>query len=202
MTGFFKNMGIGLNQDELYTRAFKTGVLLGKFVDAADTFDKAANKFTETNNPAMATQARANALLYRYLGTGDANQITPLLGILQNLPQLEAIGSQTEMMPIDALKAELDCRLVEDAIAHTQNNVVRSRDLHKLAGEKFQTILRNPLITYDHLKPQDGHDKTDMRYFYHNGMYNFYEAMTKKDRDPLTASDDLSVARQSFKRCN
>src|SRR5437773_1128200 len=62
-----RTTGLGLNQNELYVRAFEKGVLLNKFQDAADTFDKAAKKFTESGEQMMATQAIANGLLYRYL---------------------------------------------------------------------------------------------------------------------------------------
>ncbi len=47
-----------------------------------------------------------------------------------------------------------------------------------------------------------GHDgKASERHFYHLGMYHFYEAMTKKDRDPAVAVDDLALALQAFRRC-
>ena len=89
------------------------------------------------------------------------------------------------------------------AISLALDDVVRSRDLHKLARDKFQAILRNPLITYSFVEATEGHnDGADMRYFYHSGMYQFYEAMTKKDNDPSLASDDLSLASQAFRRCN
>jgi len=203
MSGFFKKVGIGLDHDELYSRAFEKGVLLKNFGAAADIFEKAAKKFTENGNPAMAAQATANSLLYRYLATGDVNAAASLLQILPGLPQIEAIGSQTEMMPTLPLAAELDCRLVEAAIAGAQDNIIRSRDLHRVARDKFQAIMRNPLITYGSRPDPDGHnDKADMRFFYHSGMLGFYEAMVKKESDPSAASDDLAEASRSFKMCN
>lgn len=207
MSGIFNKAkqvtGIGLDQNELYARAFEKGVLLKKFSEAADIFDKASKKYSETGNSMMAAQAAANSLLYRYLATGDVRLITSLLQTLQGLQQIEVIGLQTDFMPVGPLCAELDCRLVESAIAQVQNDVIKSRDLHKLARDKYQAILRNPLITYTYIPAADGHnDKADMRFFYHGGMYSFYEAMTKKDTDPSAASDDLSLANQSFKRCN
>ncbi len=207
MTGFLGKAkditGLGLDPNQLYVRAFEKGVLLNRFVEAADTFEKAAKKFAEIGNPQMEAQAAANGLLYRYLGTGNANLIAPLLQMLQRLEQIEEIKSQTNMMSTGPLAAELDCRLVEQAIANAQNDIVRSRDLHKIARDKFQAIMRSPLITYEHLHAPDGHDqKTEMRFFYHSGMYKYYEAMTKKDLDPSTAADDLSEAKQFFNRCN
>ncbi|SRR6266571_3003249 len=207
MSGFLDKMrhttGLGLNQNELYVRAFEKGVLLNKFQDAADTFDKAAKKFTEGGEQMMATQAIANGLLYRYLVSGDPGVISPLIQTLSNLPQIEVIGSQTEMMPTGPLCAELDCRMVETALLQAQDDVMRSRDLHRLARDKFQAIIRHPLITYGYVPAKDGHnDKVDMRFFYHSGMYSFYEAMTKKNNDPSAASADLSQASQAFRSCN
>lgn len=106
-------------------------------------------------------------------------------------------------MPVGPLCAELDCRLVEAALSQAQDDQIRSRDLHKLARDKFQAISRNPLITYSYVPAEDQHnDRAELRCFYHAGMYSFYEAMTKKDSDPSAASDDLSLARQAFQRCN
>jgi hypothetical protein len=86
MSGLFNKAkqitGVGLDHDELYARAFAKGVLLNKFGDAADMFDKASKKFAENGDPANAAQAAANSLLYRYLATHDVNTLMPLLQIL------------------------------------------------------------------------------------------------------------------------
>ncbi len=64
-------------------------------------------------------------------------------------------------------------------------------------------MFQQALITYEYVKSGVGHDeRADARYYYHQGMYQFYEAMTKKDRDPATAADDLALAQQAFRRCN
>lgn len=207
MSGFMDKVrhttGLGLNQDELYNRAFVKGVFLKNFKEAADIFDKAARKFTELGDQKMAAQATANSLLYHYLDSGDSRIIQQLIQALSILPQIEEICKQTEMMAVAPLCAELECRMVEAAIAQSQGDIVKSRDLHKYARDKFQAILRNDLLTYSYVSAPDGHnDRTDMRYFYHSGMYAYLEAMTKKDTDPSAASDDLSLAGQSFRRCN
>lgn len=208
MSGFLnkaKNItGLGLDHDELYNRAYAKGVMLTKWGDAADLFDKAAKKFSENGNQAMAAQAAANSLLYRYLDTGDSTVLVPLVKILQGLQQIEKINSR-EFTSVAPLYAELDCRLVEAAIASAQNDPVRSRDLHKIAHEKFEAIKGNPLITYIYPRTQapDLHnDRTEMRSYFHEGMYFFYKAMTQKDVNPNAAYDDLINANDSFKLCN
>jgi hypothetical protein len=209
MTGFLGKAkditGLGLGHNELYARAFTKGVLLKKFLEAADMFDKAARKFAESGNPQMENQAAANALLYRYLATGDPNCLLPLLQRLQSLPQIEEIELQTNFMPTAPLIAELACREVEARILGAQNDILTSRDLHKVASEKFQAILRNPLITYipGRQPAADGHNQSaEVRFFYHSGMYKFNEAMTKKDLNPALAVGDLSEAKKYFTRCN
>ena len=212
MSGIFKKMGLGLEDDEQYARAFQKGVLLGQFGDAANLFDKASKKFTEKGNTLMAAKAAANTLLYRYLVTKDIQLVTPLLQALlqtlyglqqQGLQEIEVIGSQTDFMPIGPLFAELDCRLLEVAIILAQNDQLRLPDLHKKARDKFQAIKNNPLITYNAVPAVDGHnDKATMRFFFHSGMCSYYEAMLKKDYDPDAASADLSEANKSFRGCN
>jgi hypothetical protein len=214
MGGFMKKMGFNLEDDELYARAFQKGVLLNQYGVASDLFDKSAKRFTDKGNPLMATKASANALLYRYLITKDIQQVTPLLQLLlrtlqglqqQGLQEIEAIGPscQTESISIAELCAELDCRLVEVAILQAENDQLRSRDLHKIAADKFQAIKNIQLKTYSAVPVADvQNDKPIMHSFFHSGMFSYYEAMLKKNYDPSAASDDLSKANQSFRGCN
>lgn len=198
-----QTIGVGLSEDELYNRAYEKGVLLKDFHKAASFFTDAAKKATERGNQALAVRAHANALLYGYLAGGQTTVLQGLIQALKELPEIECIGLQHETMPTAPLNAELDCRMVEASIAQAMDDVVRLRDLHKLAASKFQAIMRNPLLTYEYVKSGNGHDeRTDERYFFHEGMFQFYEAMTRKDRDPAAAADDLSLALQAFRRCN
>lgn len=212
MGGFMKKMGFNLEDDEQYARAFQKGVLLRRFDSAAQEFDKAAKKFTEKGNTLMATRAAANALLYRYLVTKDIQQVTPLLQTLlqklqsleqQGIQEIEEIGSQTNFISIKELSAELDCRMVEVDIIQAQNDQLRSRDLHKKAADKFQAIRNIQLKTYTIVPPGDEHtDKAITRYFFHSGMFSYYEALLKKNYNPSAAADDLAQANQSFRACN
>jgi hypothetical protein len=194
----------GRDGQELYEQAFERGVLLKNFQKAADLFDEASKRASKHNNQALATQGAANALLYRYLATQNPASLQRLILLLRSLDQIERIGGQRhEMVSVEPLCAELDCRLVEAAIMQAMDDIVRLRDLHKTASSKFLAIIRNPLLTYEYVKSGNGHDeRTDERYFFHEGMYQFYEAMLKKDYDPSAAADDLALALQAFRRCN
>jgi hypothetical protein len=209
MSGFFKRMGIGREDAEQYALAFQKGVLLvpPQFETAAKLFEKASKKFTESGNQMMAARASANALLYRYLITRDIQQVRPLLltllQTLQGLPEIEVIGSQVDMMPVGPLWLELECRLVEVDIILAQNEPGESLRLHKIARDKFQNIKNNPLITYNSIPAADGHnEKAMMRFFFHSGMCDYYEAMTIKYDDPEAAAAKLSDALKSFRGCN
>jgi hypothetical protein len=206
MSKIFENVrlavGFGLNEDEMYQRAFEKGVLMRDFPRAAQLFDDTAKRAAERGNSILVTRAAANALLYHYIATGDTNRLHPLLHTLSGLQEIECIGRQKEHMPTGPLCAELDCRLVEAAIIQSQDDVLRLRDLHKLASAKFQAILQQPLITYEHVRSGMGHDeKPTERQCYHSGMHQFYDAMLKKDRDPAAAVDDLALAAQAFRHC-
>src|SRR5258708_29481252 len=120
--------GLGLTENELYERAFTKGVLLDDFKKAADIFQDAARKFSESGNQAMAAQASANSMLYHYLATGQTNNLSALIQTLRGLQQIESIGLPGEMMPVEPLCAELDCRMVEALIAQALDECVRLLD--------------------------------------------------------------------------
>ncbi len=207
MSKIFENMrlvmGFGLTGNGIYNRAFEKGVLMKDFIKAAELFDEAAKRASGEGNSVLVARAAANSLLYSYLTKKNPLLLERLLKALSRLYEIERIGLQHETMLTGPLCAELECRRVEALIAQVHDDVVRLRDLHKIAAGKFQAMLHQPLITYEYVKSGVGHDeRADERYFYHQGMYQFYEAMTKKDRDPATAADDLALAQQAFRRCN
>jgi hypothetical protein len=198
--------GFGLDANKLYKLAFEKGVLLKEFDTAASYFNAAAKKFSEKGDQAMAARASANAKLYRYLSkttTADSDNLAVLLEALSKLQHIEKIGSQTEMMPVQPLRMELECRSIEALMAQASGDVLRLRELHKLTRNRFQAMSGYPLITYEYKRSSDGHDeKAEERYHYHDGMYQFYEAMLKKDSDPAAAVDDLKLASRAFSICD
>jgi hypothetical protein len=207
MSKLFENvkfaMGFGMSANELYSRAWESMLQGEDFKKAAELFNEAAKRASAENNRELAARAAANALLYSYLTKKDVHLLEPLVKALGELYDIEQIGLPQQRMQTGPLRAELECRRVEALIANIQDDVVRLRDLHKMAADRFQALLQRPLITYEYVKSGVGPDeRADARFFYHQGMYQFYEAMTKKDRDPATAADDLALAQQAFRRCN
>jgi hypothetical protein len=198
-----RTIGFGPTGIELYNRAFNRGVLLKDFNRAAKIFYDAASKFSEEGDQIMAARAGANSLLYTYLGTEDSSILSSLLQALGGLQHIEKVGLQTEMMPIEPLRLELECRAIEAAISREQNDSVRLRDLHKRASDTFDAMHLHPLITYEYIASEDGHDeKASDRHFYHDGMYHYYEAMIEAESDPAAACARLMRSKQAFQDCN
>lgn len=196
-------IGAGRSGKDLYMRAFERGVLLKDYAKAVEFFQEAGKRLLEQGDTVLAARARANARLYRYLIKGDAQTLSAALQALEGVEEIESIGLQHEMMAAEPLRAELDCRVVEAAIAQSQDDAVRQRDLHKLAASKFQAIAQRKLLTYDYVKSRAGHNEsTEVRAAYHQGLYHFYEAMVRKDSDPAAAANELALSSQAFRNCN
>src|SRR5438270_12481164 len=82
--------GIGLNEVELYNRAYEWGVLLKDYIRAADIFHDAAKKYAEKGNQFIVAHATANSLLYRYLATGNSDILPQLLKVMRGFAQFSA----------------------------------------------------------------------------------------------------------------
>ena len=198
-----RTIGLGPNENELYRRAFEKSSRYA-FHEAVDYFKEAADRFAEKGDQEWADRAEANALLYQYVGSEKSNTLSSLLQALSKLQHIERIGIQTEMMPIEPLRLELQCRQVEKQIAQTsKDDIWQLCKLHLDASNAFRAMGRYPLLTYEYKKSGDGHDGSAAeRYHYHYGMYQFYEALLAKDRDPDAATNHLVLARAAFHNCN
>lgn len=195
---------------ELYDRIFAEQVALGKFDAAIKKFAQAAKRATKVGDSKLKVRAEANALLYQYLDKdkSDAKLITLLLQALQNLEaegikQIEKIGTiPTKMMSTAPLVAELECRLIESAIATTnEQDYVKQRDLHKDAYDKLLNADSN-LITYQYISAAGPIDTAENRRSYHIGIHHYYDAMTQKEVDLSAAIASLAEAETSFEQYN
>jgi len=109
MKGVGKEMGIGLNSNEQYNRAYQKGVLLQppNYSEAAKQFAAASEKYLKEGNQGMAQRAQANALLYELVATGNQTLVPDTIKALEPLPEIERLGSQTEMVPTNPIVVEL-----------------------------------------------------------------------------------------------
>jgi hypothetical protein len=205
MDSLKKATGIGLNATEHYDRAWEKGVLLGpeKYADASALFDAAHRKATEAQDPVTAARARANAALYSWVATGKASSLQQLRASLEDVQDLEVVGSRTEAMPSLALQAELDGRLTELQLQDLPPNAYDRRiQLHQRASEVFKRIFSAQLFTY-RFHAADQHTQTaQARFFLHQGMLAWNGALSRMESDPEGASEHAARALASFRQCN
>lgn len=197
--------GLGLNASEHYQRAFEKGVLLGpqRFAEAAGLFDAAAQKANEIGDAQTAARSTANAKLYSYLVAGDPSNLAELRRALDHLDEIEAIGSRTEMMSADGLRAELDGRLMELEIGRMGSaDHQRLSEAHIRASEAFKKVPSWSLVTYKHHFKLDDHiDKAQSRFFYHLGLSSWHAALATVLKSPDGAAEHMGRALTAFRQC-
>jgi hypothetical protein len=205
MDSLKKATGLGLNASEHYDRAWEKGVLLGpaKYVDAASMFETAYKKATEVQDAGTAARARANAALYSWVATGNPASLQALRASLQDVQEVEVVGSRAEAMPSQPLQAELDGRLIELQLQTLPpGDHGRRMQLHQQASEIFKRIFSNNLYTY-RFHALDQHVQTaQARFFLHQGMLAWNGALAAADSDPEAASEHAARALASFRQCN
>jgi hypothetical protein len=192
--------GLGLNPAESYHRAYEKGVLLGNYAAASEMFGKAAEKFQEAAQSERVHQARANEYLYRMVATKDLSGIDSVLPHLQNLKEIEELGSETDTISAAELATELEARRLENAAYGSQHDWNKAQGFHANAAVKFQSILKTNLKTYKLVPAADHNDSTEERYFLHQGYSSYYQGLLVREADPLEAAERLSQATLAFKR--
>lgn len=200
-----KGTGIGLTHSEHYQRAYERGVLLGptKYGEAGALFEEAARRAQQANDQFLHLRAAANAALYGFLASGKPQFLATLAQVLPNLQDIEVIGSATEMMPAGALMAEVGARLVEfDVLATNPNDYLARAGGHDRAAAAFKTIFMAPLITY-RLQATDSHiEVAQSRFFYHQGLAAWHQALATVATSPEGAAEEMGKALVAFRQCN
>lgn len=200
-----KATAIGLTHSEHYTRAYERGVLLGptKYAEAADLFDEAAQRAGKAGDTLLQTRANANARLYSFITSGNPQQLAGLAQALPHLQDIEMIGSPTEVMPAQALLAEVVARLVEVEVAQVNGNDHFSlAGAHDRTAAAFKAFFMAPLVTY-RFQSSDQHTETaQSRFFYHQGLAAFHQALGTVGASPEGAAEHMGKALAAFRQCN
>lgn len=200
-----KATAIGLTHSEHYTRAYERGVLLGptKYAEAADLFDEAAQRAGKAGDTLLQTRANANARLYSFITSGNAQHLAGLAQALPHLQDIEMIGSPTEVMPAQALLAEVVARLVEvDVGQFTATDHFNLSGAHDRAAAAFKAFFMAPLVTY-RFQSSDQHTETaQSRFFYHQGLAAWHQALAAVGTTPEGAAEHMGKALASFRQCN
>jgi tetratricopeptide (TPR) repeat protein len=194
--------GLGLNEAEAYHRAYEKGVLLENYGSAVEMFQKAAEKFEVAGNTDMKQRALANSHLYGFLATRDLSQAFQALPLLEQMQEIEELGSETEVIPAAELAGELRARRVESVALAGKHEAASIIGLHKQASDAFKSILNLKLRTYKYAPAPDRKDTPQERFFLHLGWYNYHQAVQAQWADPAQAGDLFSEALAAFKRAN
>jgi hypothetical protein len=199
-----KATGLGLSPDQHYDRAFEKAVLLGgdKFRDAVDLFVAAAGKATAAGDSALTMKATANASLYRFITSGDAQSLQELERALAGLTEIEKIGTRQEMMPVAPLATEVKARLEEAKLNAAQEASDEERASgHLRASHAFKALFNTPLVTYQYQHKDKHRDSGQQRFFYHQGLGNWHLARRAVLENPETAAEHMAKAVSAFRQC-
>src|SRR5579871_5238348 len=199
-----KATGIGLDAAEAYDRAYEKGVLLGatKFADAASMFDTAAKKAAESGHEEIHVRAGANARLYGFITSGNPQHLPGLAAALQRLGQIEIIGSRTELMPAGLVLAEVNARQIEARIATlSPRDAPALASAHAEAAAAFRQFFNAPLVTYRYQHADRHVETAQSRFFFHEGLSSWYQAVAAAQTSPEGAAERMGRALNAFRQC-
>jgi len=200
-----KGTGIGLTHSEHYRRAYDRGVLLGiaKYEEAAALFLEAARRAAQAGDLRLQHRAAANAALYGFLSTGRPQRLGELAEELAHLDEIEVIGSPTEVMPADGLAKEIGARLVEAEIGRmSAKDHGALAAAHDRAAAAFKAFFSAPLVTY-RFQGADPHvDTAQSRFFFHQGLGAWHQALAAVATTPEGAAEHMGKALAAFRQCD
>jgi len=193
--------GIGLGAQEQYNRAYEKGVFLQPpdYSAASKHFMTASEKFEKEGNASMAKRAKANSLLYELASSKSIALLRNLSEGLQGLSEIERIGSQKEMIPVDPLLIELAALQSESTADSTQTYSEKSA-LYKEAGDTLLKMGTSPLLFVELLQLKGPADKAMTRAFYYQAKADFYMAYSTVLSSPEMAHDHFQKAAVEFRQ--
>lgn len=200
-----KGTGVGLSHSEHYQRAYERGILLGpsKYREAVTLFEEAARRAGQAGDQALQLRASANAALYGFICTGQAQCLSSLYQTLPHLPDIEVIGSPTEMMPTANLLAEVGARLVEIELGQiNRTDHLSLARAHDRACAAFKAFFMAPLITYRYHASDQHVESAQSRFFYHQGLSSWHQALAAVSSNPETGAEHMGKALAAFRQCN
>lgn len=200
-----KGTGVGLSHAEHYQRAYERGILLGpsKYREAVSLFEEAARRAAQAGDQALQLRASANAALYGFICGGQTAYLTALYETLPHLPDIEVIGSPSEMMPTANLLAEVGARLVEVELTRINGSDHLSlARAHDRACGAFKAFFMAPLITYRYQASDQHVETAQSRFFYHQGLSSWHQALAAVTSNPETGAEHMGKALAAFRQCN
>lgn len=196
-----KEVGIGLNAQEQYQRAYEKGVLLQPpdYSSAIKHFSKASEMFLQEGNGDMAKLAKANAALYELINKRDLNTLPEVIQVLGPITEVPCIGSQDEMIQTSLLIAELRSLQYEQQAKKCGNYADMTLE-YMNAAEGFMKLGNAPLHISERLRLEGPVEKAMLRAFYCEGLSDYYSALSIIMSSPVQAHDHMQKAASSFRQ--
>lgn len=193
--------GIGLGAQEQYNRAYEKGVFLQPpdYPAASKHFLTASEKFEKEGNAQMAKKAKANSLLYELASTRSMELLQGISECLSGMSEIERIGSQKELLPVEPLIIELQALREESQADHIQAYAEKAAHF-KSASETLMKMGTSPLFFAELLQLRGPVDKAMTRAFYYQAKSDFYLAYTKVFSSPEMAHDHFQKAAVEFRQ--
>ena len=198
-----KEMGIGLDANEQYNRAYQKGVLLQppNYSDAAKHFANAAEKFQKDGNAGMVQRANVNAMLYELVSTGNKALLTNIIKAVEPLSEIERLGSQTEMVSTEPLMIELTALNLE-AQADSVEKHEEKANHYREASAVFYKLSGASLLLTDKLNVPGPADKAMNRAAFCEAFADYNDALGVVMESPAAAEDNLNKAKISFQQAS
>lgn len=196
-----KEIGIGLNAQEQYQRAYEKGVLLQPpdYSSAAKHFMKACEMFHQEGSEDMARLAKVNATLYEFIEHRDLNALPEVIKDLESITEIPRIGSQSEMMQTSLLVTELKALQCEQQAKKSENYGDMNIEYMK-AAEGFMKLGNVPLHISERLQLEGPVEKAMLRAFYCEGLSDYYSALSVIMSSPVQAHDHMQKAASCFRQ--
>jgi predicted nucleic acid-binding Zn ribbon protein len=196
-----KEVGIGLNAQEQYQRAYEKGVLLQPpdYSAATKHFAKASEMFLQEGDEDMARLAKANAALYELIDKRNLNTLREVIRALEPITEVPCIGSQDEMMQTSLLIAELRSLQCEERAKQCGNYADMTQEYME-AAEGFMKLGYAPLHISERLKLDGPVEKAILRAFYCEGLSDYYSALSVVLSSPVQAHDQMQKAASCFRQ--
>lgn len=194
-----KEVGVGLNAEEQYQRAYQKGVFVKNYNSAAKDFHKAWEKFQAEQNSDMALRAQANSALYALLDSKDRTCLNDLVTKLEALPEIEQVGTERTMVQTGPLVTELKASSLEYQAEQTQSNSEK-KQLYSQASDTLMALGTEALSFADKIGVSGPMDKALLRAYYYGALSDYYGALTEAMISPAHAHDYFQKSAVRFRQ--
>lgn len=193
--------GVGLDGAAQYRRAFEKGVFMQPpdIENAIKQFSLAAERYLKEGNVPGKRLAEANSLLYRLVSKRNLDLIPDLLKSLENVPEIEQVGTQGEMVSGTSVSTELRA-IVAELHAEAAPDLPTKSGSYKAASDLLMQLGNSPLLIAERLKLTGPTVSGMMRGFYNSALSDYHAAFAALETSPDEAQNRLHRAAIAFRQ--